>query len=75
MQGLVQATRLNEALVSVFKHQAIDLVVIGAHGHSATEHFSLRLQHRAAGPLRNERAGGSSPSAGIMQFAQQVPAD
>jgi nucleotide-binding universal stress UspA family protein len=39
VQDFVQATRLSEALASTFKHQAIDLVVIGAQGHSASEHF------------------------------------
>ncbi|MBJ6111622.1 universal stress protein [Hymenobacter sp. BT523] len=39
VQEFVQATRLSEALTSMFTHQAIDLVVIGAQGHTAAEHF------------------------------------
>ncbi|GAB3572248.1 universal stress protein [Hymenobacter daeguensis] len=39
VKDMVQATRLPEAIESVIRHQGIDLVVIGAQGHSATEHF------------------------------------
>ncbi|MDO7852454.1 universal stress protein [Hymenobacter convexus] len=39
VQEFVQAARLSEALTNIFEHQAIDLVAIGAQGHTATEHF------------------------------------
>ncbi|UOQ96491.1 universal stress protein [Hymenobacter sp. 5317J-9] len=39
VQEFVQAARLSEALASMFTHQTIDLVVIGAQGHTAAEHF------------------------------------
>lgn len=39
VQDLMQANRLGTAIASVVTHQRIDLVVMGAQGHTATEHF------------------------------------
>ncbi|MFD2720607.1 universal stress protein [Hymenobacter monticola] len=39
VQHVVRAARLREAIANMFEHHAVDLVVIGAQGHSASEHF------------------------------------
>lgn len=41
VQDVVHTGRLNPAVLALIEKQAIDLVVMGAQGHTATEHFFL----------------------------------